>query len=227
MPGKPFSELCQSLSFDVKVRLVRELAASSACLFRNQLRGIKNIYGKLSLVERSTSSEKNLPYRELVDAKISDSAKESESDDGSAAMGKNLGALLSYEFTKAFLEGTLPAADRIVSMQFFWDSHIRQDVHRGRFRSSKDWIIACLSFSENECHSALNRYSAGELDSDAEDEAEGAKITLQTIENLESLLPLVFRADSHDLEPSMIFHDEISRHSLLLDDSGKLAGLLD
>ncbi|KAJ5164576.1 uncharacterized protein N7500_006406 [Penicillium coprophilum] len=227
LPGKPFSELCHSLSFDAKARLVRELAASSACLFRNQLRGIGNIYGKPSPIERSTSSEKNLPYRELVDTKISNSAKEYESDDGSAAIGKNSGALLSNASVKGSLEGTLPAVDRIVSMQFFWDSHIRQDVHRGPFRSSKDWIIARLLFNENDCHSALNKYSAGDLDSDAEDEVEGATRTLQTIESLKSLLPLVFPAESHDLEPSMIFHDDISRHNILLDDSGKLTGLLD
>lgn len=35
MPGKPFREDLQSFSFDVKVRLVRELAASSAALFQN------------------------------------------------------------------------------------------------------------------------------------------------------------------------------------------------
>lgn len=33
LPGKPFGEIYQSLSFDVKARLVRELAASSVCLF--------------------------------------------------------------------------------------------------------------------------------------------------------------------------------------------------
>ncbi|KAJ5383445.1 hypothetical protein N7517_001356 [Penicillium concentricum] len=78
-----------------------------------------------------------------------------------------------------------------------------------------------------EAHSAQNKYSAGDLDSDAECEVEDATTTLQIIDDLRSILPLVFPTDDEDPEPSMIFHDDISRHNILVDDSGKLTGLLD
>lgn len=49
VPGKNLADRWRSLSFDTKSNLVRELAAHSASLFRNQLRGIGNIYPDSSL----------------------------------------------------------------------------------------------------------------------------------------------------------------------------------
>ncbi|OQE22019.1 hypothetical protein PENFLA_c013G08233 [Penicillium flavigenum] len=194
LPGKPFGEIYQSLSFDVKARLVKKLAAGSACLFRNQLRGIGNIYGESSVVENSTSSEETSSTRQLIDNKISDPAKEPASDSNSAPTSTDSGAGLLNIPDKDSSEWALPHVGRIVFMQFFWDSHIHQDVPRGPFRSSEDWITSRFLFNENNCHSALNKHSAGDLDSDDEAEMEDATRTLQITNNLKSLLPLVFRA---------------------------------
>lgn len=227
IPGKPFADVYRSLPFAAKERLVRKLAVMSACLFRNQLRGIGNIYGEASVDEHSSSSEQIPPPRELVDTKISIRAKESGSDDGSAPMRKDSGAPLFNLPDRVSSEGDLPNVGRIVSMQFFWRAHIHQDVQRGPFRSSKDWITAHLLFNENDCYSALDKRSAGDLDSDDEEEVEDATRTLPIIGKLRSLLPLVFPTDDDDSEPSMIFHHDLSRHNILVDDSGELTGLLD
>jgi hypothetical protein len=227
MPGKPFGEVYQSLSFDAKARLVRKLAAGSACLFRNQLRGIGNIYGESSVVENSTSSEETSSTRQLINTKISDPAKEPALDSDSAPTSANSGVGLLSIPDKHSSEWALPHVGRIVSMQFLWDSHIHQDVHRGPFRSSEDWITSRLLFNENDCHSALNKHSAGDLDRDGEAEVEDATRTLQIIDNLKSLLPLVFPMHNHDPEPSMIFHHDVSKHNILVDDNGELTGLLD
>lgn len=230
LPGKPFGESYQSLSFDVKARLVRELAASSACLFRNQLCGIGNIYGESSVVENSTSSEQISRSREPVDPKnkIPVLAKESDSDGDSTSVRKSSEAPFNLP-GKGSSEGASPDVGRDVSMQFFWDSHIHQDVHRGPFRSNKDWITARLLFNENDCHSALDKHSTGDLDSDDEAEVEDATRTLQIIDNLKSLLPLVFLTDddNDDSEPSMIFHHDLSPHNILVDDNGELTDVLD
>ncbi|KAJ5189665.1 Aminoglycoside phosphotransferase [Penicillium cf. griseofulvum] len=226
MPGQPFREDLQSLSFDVKARLVRELAASSAALFQNQLRGIGNIYGEPSVIGNLTSSGQTPPSRELADIKLSVPAKESDSDDGSVPIKKNPRPLFGPPNTGSS-EGVLPVVGRIVSMQFFWDLHIHQDIHRGPFRSSKDWIIARLLFNENDCHSALNKHSVEDPDSDDEDEVKDATRTLKIIDNLRALLPLVFPTDDDDPEPSIIFHDDLSQGNILVDDSGKLTGVLD
>ncbi|CAI7571592.1 unnamed protein product [Penicillium palitans] len=226
LPGKPFGEIYQSLSFNVKARLVRELAASSVCLFRNQLCGIGNIYGKSSVVENITSSEQILRPREPVDPKISVLVNESDPDGGSTCMGKSSEPPFNLP-DKGSSEGASPDVGRIVSMQFFWDSHIHQHVHRGPFRSSKDWITARLLFNENDCYSALDEHSAGDRDSDDEAEVEDATRTLQIIKNLKSLIPLVFPTDDVGPEPSIISHHDLSRHNILVDDSGELTGVLD
>ncbi|CAI7656662.1 unnamed protein product [Penicillium viridicatum] len=195
LPGKPFGEIYQSLSFDVKARLVRELAASSACLFRNRLCGIGNIYGESSVVENSTSSEQISRSREPVDPKnkIPVLAKESDSDGDSISTRKSSEAPFNLP-GKGSSEGASPDVGRVVSMHFFfWDSHIHQDVYRGPFRSNKDWITARLLSNENDCHSALDKHSTGDLDSDDEAEVEDATRTLQIIDNLKSLVLWCFQ----------------------------------
>lgn len=68
MIGKPFGDW-KSLPFSAKSSLVRKFAAYSACLFRNQLRGIGNIYGKPCLAEDSLTEE-NPPNRYSADPQI-------------------------------------------------------------------------------------------------------------------------------------------------------------
>lgn len=63
MPGKPLGEIWSSLPFSAKSSLVRKFAAYSACLFRNQIRGIGIIYGEPCLAEYSLTEE-NPPNRD-------------------------------------------------------------------------------------------------------------------------------------------------------------------
>jgi aminoglycoside phosphotransferase (APT) family kinase protein len=44
MPGRPLEDAWKSMHFSAKEQLVRNLAAYSSCLFKNQLRGIGNNY---------------------------------------------------------------------------------------------------------------------------------------------------------------------------------------
>lgn len=214
MPGRPLGEVWRSLPFSGKSRLVRECAIQSACLFRHQLQGIGNIYGESSGVQYSLSTNKSPPSRGPVNTKISAPAKAQGSDGTSHLLGNKCP------------HAALPEVGRIVSMQFFWGSRIHRDIHRGPFRSSKDWMAARLMLSQLDCHSSLDKYSTGRPDSD-EDEIEDATRTLQIIDQLNSLLPLMFPTSGDDFEPSVIFHDDLSKHNILVDDVGQLAGALD
>ncbi|KAK9233993.1 hypothetical protein V1525DRAFT_414548 [Lipomyces kononenkoae] len=204
MPGKPLAETWRSLSFAAKSRLVMEFAAYSSSLFRNQLRGIGNIYERSPLVENSASTEESAPTREQAEVPV---------------------------FTSQDTECSaraVPEVSRIVSTQFFWGSHIYQDIYRGPFSSSKDWITARLTLSEYDCHSILAKYPAvDDLDSDDEVEVEDSTRTLRIIGRLRSLLSLVFPSNNPDPEPSIIFHDDLSRHNILVSKGGELAGVLD
>ncbi|OBT51627.1 hypothetical protein VE04_08926 [Pseudogymnoascus sp. 24MN13] len=50
-----------------------------------------------------------------------------------------------------------PEVGRIVSMQFFWGNHMHQDVPRGPFESSREWMLARLELCEHECRATLER----------------------------------------------------------------------
>lgn len=141
LPGKPFGGIYQYLPFDVKARLLGSLRQGSACLFRNQLSGIGKIYGESSVVKNPTISEQIQHPRAPVDSKISVLVKEF---DGSTSMRKHSEAPFSIP-DKGSSEGASPDVGRIVSMQFFWDSHTHQDVHRGPFRSRTGSQPACYS----------------------------------------------------------------------------------
>ena len=140
MPGRPLKELWHSLSFSAKTSLVGEFAAYSSCLFQNQLQGIGNLYR--AALNDSTLSEATWPA-------------------GNPAYSNH-----SPLSEKEHLHTGLPDVGRIVSMHFFWGSHILQDVHRGPFTSSSDWITSHLSLSENDCQLKLESLPSGNLENE-------------------------------------------------------------
>lgn len=204
MPGKPLKEIWRSLPFSAKTDLVEQFAAYSSCLFRNQLQGIGNIYRVASTLDDSSMlAEATWPT-------------------GDSAYSNELPPSKEGNWP-----GELPDVDRIVSMHFFWGSHILQDVCRGPFGSSKDWIASRLSLSERDCQSTLYNLPSGELESDDEDEADDATRTLEIVRKLQSLLPSVFPQNRDNPEPSMMVHDDLSSRNIRVHDSGELAAVLD
>ncbi|VDB91476.1 unnamed protein product [Peniophora sp. CBMAI 1063] len=121
-----------------------------------------------------------------------------------------------------------PDPGRIVSMQFFWDEHYEQDVPRGPFSSSHDWLRSCLQFVLNDTAAILAR-PVVEDDSDDEGEREEALETRSLAERLVQLLPRIFPPSSPDDEPerTIIHHDDISFHNLLVSPTGELTGIID
>jgi hypothetical protein len=118
--------------------------------------------------------------------------------------------------------------ERIVSMQFFWGDHIHQDVARGPFRSSKDWINSRLAFHENDCKKSIAIYNEkGDLNSDGDEYLEDAQRTLKILEKLKPIIEQLFPDNSDFPEPSILFHDDISKHNILVSEDGQLAGVID
>lgn len=121
-----------------------------------------------------------------------------------------------------------PKVDRIVSMHFFWGDHIYQDIHRGPFSSSRAWIEARLAFSEHDCRKVMAKYPVRSgLDSDDEAALDDAERTLKIIERLLPLVGQIFPCGQSSDEPSMLFHDDLSKHNILVDDGGALSGVID
>ncbi|PIG90221.1 hypothetical protein AARAC_003672 [Aspergillus arachidicola] len=101
------------------------------------------------------------------------------------------------------------------------------DVHRGPFTSSSDWITSRLSLSEKDCQSTLNNLPSSDLDSDDEADADDAIRTLGIIGKLKALLPSIFPPSGDNSEPSVLVHDDLSSRNILVHDNGELAAILD
>ncbi|KAE8316483.1 phosphotransferase enzyme family-domain-containing protein [Aspergillus transmontanensis] len=202
MPGRPLKELWRSLSFSAKTSLVGEFAAYSSCLFRNQLQGIRNLYRTASILKDSGLSEATWPAE--------------------TPAYSNKSPLSEKEHIPAGLD-----VGSIVSMHFFWGSRILQDVHRGPFRSSSDWITSRLSLSEKDCQSTLDNLPSGDLDSDDEADPDDAIRTLEIIGKLKILLPSIFPPSGDYPEPSVLVHDDLSSRNILVHDNGELPAILD
>ncbi|CAG7919029.1 unnamed protein product [Penicillium olsonii] len=125
------------------------------------------------------------------------------------------------------LLSAIPEIGQIVSLGFLWGFHARQDVNRGPFSSSRDWMEARLFLAKNDCHEMLAKFlTRDDLDSDAEDDIKHTTETLALIEKLENIVPRLFPRDEDVPEPSMIFHDDLSRRNILVDEKGELMGVI-
>ncbi|KAH8426607.1 uncharacterized protein LDX57_004342 [Aspergillus melleus] len=110
---------------------------------------------------------------------------------------------------------------------FLGGSHILQDVHRGPFMSSSDWITSRLSLCEKDCQSVLDNLPFSDLESDDEDDADDARRTLEIIGKLKTLLPSFFPPNGDNPETSVLVHDDLSSRNILVHENGELAAILD
>jgi len=89
--------------------------------------------------------------------------------------------------------------------------------------SSKNGISSYLSFSEHDCINALNSRS----DIKGVD-LEDALRTFHLVRRLRSHINEFFLVDERgQVEPSMLYHDDLSMHNILVDDNGNLTGVVD
>ncbi len=107
---------------------------------------------------------------------------------------------------------------RIVSMIFFWGTHLAMNVSRGPFSSSKDWMNARFQLMEGDCKRVLNSEDADE--DDIEDMEIAQQLLHRLRKHLDSFFPL-------EWEEFSLFHDDISRQNLIVDSKGKLQALVD
>ncbi|WEW56460.1 hypothetical protein PRK78_001904 [Emydomyces testavorans] len=107
---------------------------------------------------------------------------------------------------------------RIVSMTFFWSEHFTYNVPRGPFDLSAEWLRARLQFTQHDCEKTIR-------ESNDEDDIEEAEKTLLVVERLMKATSLIFTEDSK--VPTVLLHDDLSCHNILVDDDGELQGIVD
>ncbi|KAL2129125.1 hypothetical protein VTI74DRAFT_8187 [Chaetomium olivicolor] len=117
--------------------------------------------------------------------------------------------------------GWNPKPGRMVYRIFFWGDNFNYDVPRGPFRSSHDWLSACLDL--------VNQKQTDILDKEEdEDILEEAQDCLRVATRLKALLPKIFPPLQNPTEPTVIWHDGLSLSNILIDeDTAKITALVD
>lgn len=110
-------------------------------------------------------------------------------------------------------------------MGLSWSS----ECSRGPFSCTKDWIDACIALPRNDDQQLLDKYPEREdVDIDAEDKIKATEEIFKMTKGLESIFHIVFPTETDTIEPSVICHDYLSQHNILLDDNrdnGRYIGL--
>jgi len=191
LPGVTLRTRWRKLSKDAKRDLVKEVAKYEAQLSRYKFPVIGNIFLKPGAQLTSNDS----PYIPVL-------------ADTKPAQEENQQIPV------------LPALGPLVSMIFFWGHHITQDVPRGPFTDSEDWIRARLTLILMDQEIILKT-------SDDEDDIEDAEDAKTIATKLLQLLPSTFSSETCSIELSMLCHDDLSMQNILVDSDGRITGVID
>ncbi|KAI1736597.1 phosphotransferase enzyme family-domain-containing protein [Xylaria scruposa] len=113
------------------------------------------------------------------------------------------------------------APGQMISHEFFMDNRLKYHVPRGPFCSSYDWLESQLNIN------ILEQLAAIEEAKD-EDDREDAEERLVPLRRLLSLLPKVFtRTNEGYAEPTVLWHDDLNLHNILVDDNGEITAIVD
>ncbi|KAK9857922.1 hypothetical protein MYU51_020307 [Penicillium brevicompactum] len=194
--------------YDVKINNELFIMRVSLPVDPDHKTGIGNTYKAASILGDSTTGEVTWPAEDQV-----------HSNESPLPVKENVPGGLS--------DTDLSDVGRIVSMHFFWGSNVLQDVNRGPFGSSKDWITSRLSQNEKYCVSTLENLPSGELGRRDANKADDATRTLEIVRKLQTLLPSVFPPAGNHPEPPIMVHDDLSSQNILVHDSGELTAILD
>ncbi len=107
----------------------------------------------------------------------------------------------------------------IVSMHFLWENHVTQDVPRGPFSSSREWLDAKLKFIVNDCERII-------AESDDEDEVDDAKEDLALARRISSRMQSTILDEPGTSVTSVLVHDDLNQRNILVDEHGALAAIV-
>ncbi|KAI1955077.1 hypothetical protein LOZ58_006873 [Ophidiomyces ophidiicola] len=111
-----------------------------------------------------------------------------------------------------------------IAFTAFFLARQMQETTKGPFYSSKDWLLTILRLAENP--SAITKFARrSDLQNSEQLELDGAESRLTIIKRLESLVWREFPDSTRIAEPTMIFHQGLSLHNILVDGDGTLVGV--
>lgn len=208
MPGRPWADVWKEVPCPAKERLVRRLAEFCSDTFQQQMLGIGNIFPVSTLSESDLSMD---------------------------------GKIHKIKATPGI------QVQRIVSSAFI-TSGFHHDVSRGPFSTSREWLLGRLDHAMADCRKRLAIVQKPELINEAQgdnaeagpigdaedaskdddgDDPEDLENALLIISKLRAHLDEFFPTGGPEPEPSMIFHDDLNRHNVLVDERGELTAVVD
>ncbi|KAF2851945.1 hypothetical protein T440DRAFT_488562 [Plenodomus tracheiphilus IPT5] len=98
----------------------------------------------------------------------------------------------------------------LVSLIFFWGDHLQHEVPRGPFLNSHEWLRTRLSFALLDQQCILRT-------SEVEDDLEDAEFAKALIEDILEILPNIFPTSLMDGSRSILFHDDLSILTAIID----------
>ncbi|KAF2632825.1 hypothetical protein BU25DRAFT_406137 [Macroventuria anomochaeta] len=110
--------------------------------------------------------------------------------------------------------------DRMVTTIFFQGDHLTHNAVRGPFTSSYEWLKARLQLVLTDQQRILST-------SCDEDEIEDAEFAHGLAKKLVEILPTVSLPNVSASEPTVLFHDNLLMHNIMVDDEGKLLAIMD
>lgn len=137
MPGRPWADVWKGIPFSAKQDLVRRVALFCSDCFRNQMRGIGNLFPESPNPEEIQDT---LPLDHTLPTSQTTTTPDFEAKQEIASLDSK----------------TLPTRriQRMVSTAFISNKNQR-DVPRGPFPSSRDWLSTRPDFSEADCRRRL------------------------------------------------------------------------
>ena len=111
---------------------------------------------------------------------------------------------------------------KVVSMGFFWDKRITQDIPKGPFLTSEQWLKTRLLLTRSDADAVI-------ANSSDEGEIKDAEFTLGLITQLMELMPRYFQSEEENdgLKWCCLHHDDLHRHNILANKFGVVQGILD
>ncbi|OCK88441.1 uncharacterized protein K441DRAFT_700596 [Cenococcum geophilum 1.58] len=179
---------------DCKGRASEKSAGYAAKLYRKKFGIIGNIYNS-----HETTG--------IAQAKALKPSPEEEIAVQSLAMTRS--CTIPHESLQT-MERTEIVDGRIVAPEFFMGGPGSQDILKGHFKCSREWLVAKLNMVLNDCCRVCR-------ESKEEDDLEEAELVQQVTLRLTKGLPKPFAENDKTHEPTVLFHDDLSARNILAD----------
>ncbi|KAF6819441.1 kinase-like protein [Colletotrichum plurivorum] len=203
VPGKPYDEVWNEVSFSAKKQLVHDIAKFYSDTFAHQFRGIGNIFPQPAAAQNQGDEKSGTNY-----------------DETPLAPGLTVQRLVCHQN-----KGEYPDPD--VSHEPFASSREWVSARLDLIEVQCTMRLKHLRHAAGSSDEGTGDDSSGTDVTDKEEEKFGLENKLEVISRLRHHLADFFPAGSLEPEPSVIFHSDMNSGNVLVDQTGKLTAVVD